>query len=80
MYLIFSCNSERLLSAMLRIKEWIKEWIKEGEVSGTDHYIGMEYDPEEYKDLLIIASLLDVTYKNQIIKETKEKLYKEVKK
>lgn len=76
MYLIFSCNSERLLSAMLRIKEWIKE----GEVSGTDHYIGMEYDPEEYKDLLIIASLLDVTYKNQIIKETKEKLYKEVKK
>lgn len=37
----------------------IRRWLTDGEVSGTDHYIGPEYDPEEYNNLVFIFRMLE---------------------
>lgn len=46
------------LENYVEASDMIRRWLTDGEVFGTDHYIGPEYNLEEYKNLVFIFRML----------------------
>lgn len=47
----------------------VNKWLNDGEVSGTDHYIGKDYDEEEFANLRLIRALLFRELRYQLLKD-----------
>ena len=56
-FFVSNGNTDYVASRITAL-EMIDKWLDEGEVYGTDHCIGLEYDPEEYLNLIFIREYL----------------------